>query len=276
MNDEGSADTYLWNRGPLKLKQLSGSAKTLPQDWLTVVTHLKHAFQPIVDLHDGNCIGYEALLRNYEEAGFASIDTLFDAAHEDNVLYDIDIMLRQKALEQFIRVDGHKERKLFYNLDGRILDGPVRDPYLTINLVHALGLGKESLCFEVSEKQNFNQPERLRKLIKRYQCDGFSTALDDYGTGYAGLKTLCNVEPTFIKIDGFFIHGESTHFRKTLFRHLLPFFHDLGSKVIAEGIETESELEVCRTGGFDYAQGYLIQKPTMDISELHTTYLEVL
>ena len=87
------------------------------EKWLTRLSKLDYAFQPIVNIHTGNAFGFEALLRCWEAAGFDSIGDVFDCAYQDGVLHQVDLFLRRKAIGKFAEFKGHRHIKLFYNLD---------------------------------------------------------------------------------------------------------------------------------------------------------------
>ncbi len=94
--------------------------------WLHAIETIDFAFQPIVNIHTGACYGYEALLRNHMEATTTlgvepSIGAIFDSAYLSNVLHQVDLALREKAVEKFAKIGWHRRMKLFFNLDNRVL-----------------------------------------------------------------------------------------------------------------------------------------------------------
>ena len=96
----------------------------LPQEWQNKLKILDIAFQPILNIHTGKIFAVEALLRNYQEAGFESIFSLFDEAYQKNILYSFDIALRRKTIEKFTKIAIYQNIKLFYNLDNRLFEMP--------------------------------------------------------------------------------------------------------------------------------------------------------
>jgi len=247
----------------------------LPADdcWRAVAEAVDFAFQPIVNVHTGTCYGYEALLRDWQEAGFSSIQAVFDAAHEDLALYRLDLMLREKAVEKFASIPHHARSRLFYNLDNRVLDMPDYAPGNTSVILAAHGVASESLCFEISERLEVKNQPQTQKVLTSYRHDSHLIALDDYGVGFSGLQLLYHSEPDFIKIDRFFIEGIARNVKKRLFvSNVINMAHMLGITVIAEGVETPQEFCACRDMGCDLIQGYLIQRPTTQIDELSATY----
>ncbi|MBF0572155.1 MAG: EAL domain-containing protein [Desulfamplus sp.] len=242
-------------------------------EWLERISKIDFAFQPIVNIHTGVCYGYEALLRNYKEAGFESIDSFFNQAYSDKFLHNIDMILRKKAIEKFSMLANEYRVKLFFNLDSRILESGDYEFGNTSKILDLYKLPKDTLCFEISEKYEFVNPREVAKVLKTYRSQGFNIAMDDYGVGFSGFQMLYYTEPEFIKIDRFFIQDIAKDTKKRLFvSNIVNIAHLLGIIVIAEGVETESEYFICRDLGCDLVQGYLIQRPQIEVDSLIPYY----
>ncbi|MBF0204244.1 MAG: GGDEF domain-containing protein, partial [Desulfamplus sp.] len=242
-------------------------------EWLKRISKIDFAFQPIVNIHTGVCYGYEALLRNYKEAGFESIDSFFNQAYSDKFLHNIDMILRKKAIEKFSMLANEYCLKLFFNLDSRILESGDYEFGNTSKILERYKLPKDTLCFEISEKYEFVNPREVAKVLKTYRSQGFNIAMDDYGVGFSGFQMLYYTEPEFIKIDRFFIQDIAKDTKKRLFvSNIVNIAHLLGIIVIAEGVETESEYFICRDLGCDLVQGYLIQRPQIEVDTLIPYY----
>ncbi len=245
----------------------------LDEKWLQRISCIEYAFQPIVNIHTGFCYGLEALLRNYEAAGFDSIGAFFDKAFEDRLLYRVDLMLREKALKKLSLLGWNRQIKLFFNLDNRVLDSENYRSGNTIELLSRYGLPRNALCFEISEKHEIHDPGEALRTLDVYRSQGFKIAVDDYGAGFAGLKLLYYAKPDFIKIDRFFISDISKDPNKRLFvSSIVNIAHLMGSVVIAEGVETRQEFFSCRDIGCDLIQGYFVAHPEIDICCLEHRY----
>jgi len=249
-------------------------SQLLNETWLSrIFNNIDYAFQPIVNIHSGICYGYEALLRNHEAAGFSSIAEFFDAAYNDQVLYAVDLYLREKAITKFTQLEWKNQVKLFFNLDNRVLNSADYKPGNTLNQLKFSNVSQDAFCFEISERHELNHNQEVADVLNNYRSQGFKIAVDDCGAGFAGLKLLYHVRPDFIKIDRFFIQDITDDLNKRIFvSSLVNLAHILGSIVIAEGVETEKEYHSCRNIGCDLIQGYLIQRPTVDIGQLQIRY----
>lgn len=245
----------------------------LNETWRSRIAQINYAFQPIVNIHSGVCYGYEALLRNYEAAGFSSIFELFDEAYNDHVLHAIDLQLREKAINKFSQLEWKNKVKLFFNLDNRLLSSADYMPGNTLNTLKFSDLSQDSICFEISERHELDHNQELADVLNNYRSQGYIIAVDDCGAGFAGLKLLYYIRPDFIKIDRFFIQDITDDLNKRIFvSSLVNLAHIMGSIVIAEGVETVKEFYSCRNIGCDLIQGYLVQRPTVDIGQLIIQY----
>lgn len=241
--------------------------------WNEINEVLDFALQPIVNIHTGVCFGYEVLLRNSEKAGFRNIDDVFDCAYEEKFLYKLDLMLREKAVKKFLKTPNYLNTKLFYNIDNRVLEMPDYFPGNTCKILQEYNISTSSICFKLSEKHEFKSFIAIKSILNLYKQQGYKIAVDDFGNGFSGLQLLYHTEPDYIKIDRFFISGIESDSRKKLFiSNIVNMAHTLGILVIAEGVETEAEFYICKQIGCDLVQGYLVQRPTVNVGELCEKY----
>ncbi len=241
--------------------------------WCEVIEGIDYAFQPIVSINSGSCLGYEALIRDYQKFGFSNIHDLFDSAYREGYLFKFDIQLREKAIRKFIGIKDYRKFKLFFNLDNRIIFCDDYKSGITLNILKKLQISPDIICFEISERQELNCSSDDLILIQNYKRQTFKIAIDDFGSGYAGLQLLYHTEPDYIKIDRFFINGIENDSKKKLFvAKVVNLAHILGILVIAEGVENEKEFYLCKEINCDYIQGFLIQTPTLDTNDPKHTY----
>lgn len=238
---------------------------SLGPGWEGILSRLRYAFQPIVRFSDGVLYGFEALLRGWEEAGFGSIHEVFDRAFEDDLLYALDLRLREKAVRKLAAAEAGRA-KLFYNVDNRLLVMPDYAPGSTAALAEAAGLSASRIVVELSERHDPGDEDRFDGILESYKRQGFRVALDDFGSGFAGLKLLYRADPDIVKIDRHFVSGSAGDPRKAAFlQKIVDLAHLMGVEVVAEGIETAEEYRICAGAGCDYAQGFYIARPGEDV-----------
>lgn len=227
------------------------------------------AFQPIVDCQTGRCYGVEALLRGHEKLGFGAISNIFDYACEQRILHQVELVLRDMIFEKYKAGGFGEDVKLFLNLDNRTIDSPDYNIGATGGILERHGLPPHMICFEISERHEVNESSTASRVLENYRRQSYRLAVDDFGTGFSGMKLLYERNPDYIKIDRFFITGIAQNNKKKLFlSYIIDLAHVLGILVVAEGVETESEFLTCKEIGCDLAQGFLIQKPTTDCSSI--------
>ena len=237
-------------------------------------SQLRFAYQPIVNIHSGRVLGYEALLRGWQDAGFDSIVHVFDWAYENGRLDSLNAELLVKAvdgLRQATYGPGGivpKDARLFYNLDNRLFESG--GPDLDLDEIRDI---EAYIHFELSEKHQMLGGHDPVACIDSLRRRNYRIAIDDFGSGYSGLQLLYHTEPELIKIDRFFIDGIGSDAKKKLFvSNVVNMAHIMGVMVVAEGVETAGEFNVCRDVGCDFVQGYFIQRPTERVAELLPRY----
>ncbi|WP_310440587.1 GGDEF domain-containing protein [Sulfuricurvum sp.] len=232
------------------------------------------AFQPVVDIHSGAIFGVEALLRGTDTLGFESIASFFDRLYEENILYTFDLRLREKVIEKFCTIEGYESLKLFYNLDNRVLEMTDFSKGNTHRLLKRYNLDHKAIVFEVSEHNEILNLDHFTQLMHHYEDEGFCIAIDDFGIGQSGYKLLYHCAPNIIKIDRFFLTSiDKDPKKKLLARNMVQLSTLMGCRVVAEGVESERELMVCKEIGCHMVQGYYIQRPTLDCSLIVDKYL---
>lgn len=254
----------------------NNGAWRLAPHWQDSVDRLDFAFQPIVNVHSGDCYGYEALLRHTDTLGFADIPSFFDRAYADNVLFEVEDWLLAKAVEKFAAIPHHDSVKMFVNIDSRVAARDDKQPTLFHNALSRFRICDSSVIAEISDRQNQAQPTDPLRVMTRVKQSNFKLSLDDFGTGLSGLSLLYGAEPDFLKIDRFFIENTASDARKKLFlSHMVKMAHVLGVVVIVEGVEDTPEFLVCREAGCDLVQGHVVQPPELDIALLLPGYAHI-
>ena len=236
----------------------------------------RFALQPIVNIHTGTAYGYEGLLRGHDSLGFDTVHQLLDFAFQQGYLDELELMLQKILLKQFSELPFASEVVLFSNLDLRAIKNESEHAEKINVLLKELDLDPSQICFEITEIHDLSSHQIAKNLIQKFHQHGHKLAIDDYGTGFSGLKQLYEYPPDIIKIDRFFISDITKDYKKKLFvSHAVDLAHVMGIKVVAEGIETEDELLTCKSIGCDLAQEYWIDRPRTEHDEISRKYPRV-
>lgn len=234
---------------------------------------LDTAFQPIVEAVSGKVHGYESLMRGHDKLGFDSPLSLLDAFSLSGELTELELFTTSRALARFTATPGFERRTLFLNLDHRMIKASSRLLPLLSAYLQRNGIATSSICIELTERyDNASLPE-FAGLIKDLRQAGFKLAIDDFGTGHAEMKLLSDYDLDYLKIDRHLISGIDSFARKRhLTKSIVDMAHVLGLRVIAEGVETESEFLTCRDLGIDLMQGWFIARPSLETSEFRDNF----
>lgn len=217
-------------------------------------------FQPIIDLHGGDIIGYEGLSRGPSDSFLHSPVALFEAAAMVGRLAELEWRALDVLLKAFARLK--LPGLLFANVTPasivEIGDFDRRWP----GLIEQAGLQPSKVILELTETHAGSDPRELVDALTAIKQAGLVVALDDLGEGFSGLKRWTEVRPQYVKIDRHFVDGLSQDpLRQQFIRSMLDMARPTNSRVVAEGVETESDLLLLRQLGVHCAQGYVIAKP---------------
>ncbi|MCQ8783331.1 EAL domain-containing protein [Mangrovibrevibacter kandeliae] len=220
------------------------------------------AFQPIMDAESGQVWGYEALVRGRNGEGAGAI--LSRVTPEQR--YRFDQACRVKALELAARLFP---RDMSCKLSINFLPNAVYEPAAclraTLAAARKTGFPRSSIMFEFTENEEVVDTGHLQRIITEYRRQGFITALDDFGAGYAGLSLLANFQPDLIKIDMDLIRGiAESRVRQSIVAAIAHLGRELGITLLAEGIESEAELLTLKAAGIRLFQGYYFARPTFE------------
>lgn len=223
-------------------------------------------YQPIVDLMTSQTVGIEALMRwNHPELGWVPPYVFIPLAEQSKLIFDLGFF----ALNQAARAA----------VSWRHLDSKNEQPYITVNLsprqfhdpeligkvkeiLRACQLEPSRLVLEITEGSAFVDIDSAERIALRLRQLGVSLAIDDFGTGYSSLSYFTILRPSILKIDQSFVgraHESSSGER--LLEAIITIGKSLEAKVVAEGIETTSQLEMLRRLGCNFGQGYLFSPP---------------
>lgn len=221
---------------------------------------LNALFQPIINMQSGDIIGYEGLIRGPSDSPLHSPMNLFKVARANNLSTEIEHMCRRVILERFAELG--LPGKLFLNVSPEMLLLPRAKHGETLGYIQEAGLNPEQVIIELTENQPTYDYELMREAVMHYRGMGFQIAIDDLGEGFSTLRLWSELRPEYVKIDMHFVQGINHDPVKLQFvRSIQEIAQESGTIVIAEGIETQTELMLIRDLGIAYGQGYHIARP---------------
>lgn len=229
-------------------------------------------FQPIVDLHDGVIVAYEALTRIDPASGFSNTSELFETAAAEGLLWDLEARTRRNAIQAAANWPAHT--RLFINCTPAVFADGRFASQLATDLLATPELRPERLVLEITELSDDQHVPGLVEQVRAVTAAGFHVALDDAGAGASGLNRMMMLRPQWVKLDREFVRGiDSDLLRQNLVRFFVHFARLSGVGVVAEGIESATELQTVAALGVRFAQGYYLGRPGSREQTLDPTFV---
>jgi len=209
-------------------------------------------YHPIVVASTREIFGYEALARGQMRT-LRSPEVMFDVAAEADLIWELSRLCRARALEG-METRLAPGQLLFLNVDPHDFSDPafnekeVTDP--------------SRIVIEITERTAIKDYPKFRERLKAFRSLGYRFAVDDAGSGYAGLGSIANLEPDFIKLDISLINAIDTNFiKQNLVQTMVRFADDHNAMVIAEGVERAEEFKTVQELGVHLVQGFFLHRP---------------
>jgi EAL domain-containing protein (putative c-di-GMP-specific phosphodiesterase class I) len=213
-------------------------------------------YQPLLELESGTEVGFEALLRwNHPEKGMISPATFIPIAESSGMIVPIGNWVLEQSCK--LATTWQKNLSVAVNISpAQFKSGKLVE--VVSAALKKYGLAAHRLELEITESLLLEKSSETLEVLKRLKELGVSIALDDFGTGYSGLGYLNSFPIDKIKIDRSFIKDLGTKPRsKELVRAAINIGHSLGLMTLAEGIETQEQLDMLRALGCQQGQGFL-------------------
>lgn len=231
-------------------------------------------YQPLICLDDGEIMGFEALLRwHHPKLGFISPARFIPIAEDSGQIIPITNWILKQTTEQIAKWQNtaHCSHDLVVsvNISGKHLNNEALVDEVQ-KVLRSSKIKPASLKLEITESTAMENAERTIEILSKLKQIGVQLSIDDFGTGYSSLSYLHRLPFDTLKIDRSFVYsvgeqGENSEILQTI----ISLAQNLKMKVIAEGIETETQLELLRSLNCDYGQGYLFSKP-LPVEEMET------
>ena len=218
-------------------------------------------YQPIVKLDDFSVLGYELLARGPVDSELHRPDALFEVARDEDRVPELDRLCRMTAARGSTTLPSHYLR--FINTEPLNLFFHSHSDLFIQEFIAATPEDlRGQTVMEITENSVIDDFARMRDVVRRLREQGFRIAIDDAGAGYAGLQTMVEIEPDFIKLDMSLIRNlGSSLVKQKLVGTLRDFCHQADITLMAEGIETRDQLDTLIRLGIEYGQGFLFAHP---------------
>jgi EAL domain-containing protein (putative c-di-GMP-specific phosphodiesterase class I)/GGDEF domain-containing protein len=218
-------------------------------------------YQPILDLRDLTAVGHEVFSRGPVGGPFENAEALFSLAERTGRLLDFERVCRSQALSsarRHLKV-GHK---LFLNTSAAALLDPELAAETFARRARSGALEPGDVVLEITERAAAEERSATSAALRDLKRAGFCIAIDDMGAGYASLHSVVEMEPDFTKFDVSLVrHIDRSLIKQSLLETLVELSNKIGAQVIAEGIESESELTALRDLGVFLGQGRYLAAP---------------
>jgi EAL domain-containing protein (putative c-di-GMP-specific phosphodiesterase class I) len=221
-------------------------------------------YQPQIDIANGSVVGLEALVRwNHPQRGLMFPETFLDAIRKLGMFEELGWLIADRGLSEIRQFsDSNQETpRLALQVSAEFLRD-TRFPDTLASLVKKYGVPAHKVVVEISGSGTFNQIESALDVLTRLRVKDVMISVDDYGSGGVGIGHMRLMSATELKIKRKFVQNifASQH-ERAIVKKIILIAHELNMKALAEGVETEQQLEFLCQMGCDYAQGFYFSHP---------------
>ena len=229
-------------------------------------------YQPIVNLTSMELVGFESLMRwQHAKRGWVPPDVFIAVAERSDLIFDLGTFALCQSTDEAKSWSSKGIRNGLAYVAVNLSTRQFYDQNLLNTVKNALAdtsLAPERLVVEITESVALADIDLSTKIVSQFRELGISIALDDFGTGYSSLAYLAMLHPDIIKIDRSFVNpSRKSKYARDLLEGIVSLGRKLKMTVLAEGIETQEQLELLRNLGCDLGQGYLFS-PAVPSSEV--------
>jgi PAS domain S-box-containing protein len=222
-------------------------------------------YQPIVSLKDGQIVGFEALTRWHSPRGLVMPNDFIPVADETGIILSINRQLLPEACKQLLSwqqlFPSNPPLSLSVNVSPKQF-AQADLPAQIGQLLQQSGMNPHCVDLEITETIAMADAEKSAGMLAGLKALGVGLDIDDFGTGYSSLSRLQSFRVDTLKIDRIFVSRmDSDHETFEIVRVIIMLAHSLGLKLVAEGVETQAQLDLLKGLGCERAQGYLFSKP---------------
>lgn len=224
-------------------------------------------FQPIVDTHTLEPYAYEVLMRIEDNKEIMPAYKFIEIAETLGLVHKLDYILMEKASEKISKYikEQNKDIKVFFNLSPKSLI--IKDFIDNVkNIMKNSNLPSNYIVFEITERDTIKNIDILKKFVQALKIEGFSFAIDDFGSGFASYAYIKHFPIDYVKIDGEIVRTMMTNrVDEAFIKSTVTLAKVLNIKTIAEFVENEEVLNSLKLVNVDFAQGYYVGKPDREL-----------
>lgn len=221
-------------------------------------------YQPIYCVNDKAFSGCEALIRlKDEKLGFISPDEFIPIAEQNGKIIEVGRFVIEEVC-RFIKNEKLQERGItFVDINLSVIQ--CMHPEIISDIedtLNAYQVPRSMVNLEITETASAGSYAMLQTKLNELHSNGFTISLDDFGTGFASVEYLINFPFDVVKLDKALVWAYmSTKKYEPILQHYMPMLHSLGTRIVAEGVETEEMVNALVELGCDYLQGYYYSRP---------------
>ncbi|AOY90106.1 diguanylate phosphodiesterase [Marinobacter salinus] len=232
---------------------------------------LRTALQPIYSISHKRIVGYEALIRAFDNDNSAVLPLhLFELPSSDAENLLLDRLCRYLHIQNY---SGIKDQLnwLFLNVSPRVVTSGSQADSFFAQLLEKTSLPPHRIVMEIVE-QPTDDAERLKETVAYYKKLGCLTAIDDFGAGHSNFERIWNLSPDIVKLDRTLLtRATEDHKARQILNGIVSLLHQSGCLVLLEGVETRDQAMTAIDAGVDFVQGFFFRKPTINLSQLSHT-----
>jgi EAL domain-containing protein (putative c-di-GMP-specific phosphodiesterase class I) len=221
-------------------------------------------YQPQIDIADGHVIGVEALVRwRHPKHGLIFPDRFISRMEKFKLVDELCWIVGNRAMSDVRTFKSDSETNFTLSLNASVDSlHALNFPDTLVSIAKTHGVSPEDLTIEITETGLIKELSTALGTLTRLRMKGVKLSIDDFGTGYATMQQFKKIPATELKIDKSFVQEMACSQRdRVVVQKIIEMGQELGMRVIAEGVETEEQLELLRSYGCDSAQGYLFSRP---------------
>jgi EAL domain-containing protein (putative c-di-GMP-specific phosphodiesterase class I) len=232
---------------------------------------LRTALQPIYSIFHKRIVGYEALIRAFDNDNSSVLPLhLFQLPSSDAENLLLDRLCRYLHIRNYCEISDQLNW-LFLNVSPRVVTSSGQADSFFGQLLEKTGLPPHRIVMEIVE-QPTDDAERLKGTVAYYKSLGCLTAIDDFGAGHSNFERIWNLSPDIVKLDRTLLtRATDDHKARQILNGIVSLLHQSGCLVLLEGVECQDQAMIAIDAGVDFVQGFFFRRPSTDLDTLNQT-----